>query len=166
MDPLEREAAGRGEGTRIDSLLEQLHRCALEVEGRSSFELREWVDRAEAWRIVKALRECRGNRSAAARVLWPLRSPAARCARFARALATPLACSSLRALRACSGHSARLRLAARASRLLWVPACGGAGRVVRVLLARAAGAWEVGDRGVRRRERGGAGRTGVERVLQ
>lgn len=69
MQPLESKAAGRAEGTQIDALLEQLYRCALEVEGRSSLELPEWVDRAEAWRIVKALRECRGNRSAAARVL-------------------------------------------------------------------------------------------------
>ena len=31
--------------------------------------LREWVDLAEAWRIARALRDCRGNRSAAARAL-------------------------------------------------------------------------------------------------
>lgn len=31
--------------------------------------LRDWVDLAEAWRIAYALRECRGNRSAAARSL-------------------------------------------------------------------------------------------------
>jgi DNA-binding NtrC family response regulator len=31
--------------------------------------LREFVDLAEAWRIQRALRECRGNRSAAARTL-------------------------------------------------------------------------------------------------
>jgi DNA-binding NtrC family response regulator len=31
--------------------------------------LREWVDLAEAWRIVQALERCRGNRSAAARAL-------------------------------------------------------------------------------------------------
>jgi transcriptional regulator of acetoin/glycerol metabolism len=31
--------------------------------------LRDWVDQAETWRIVHALRECRGNRSAAAREL-------------------------------------------------------------------------------------------------
>jgi transcriptional regulator of acetoin/glycerol metabolism len=69
MEPLESKAAGRGDGGRIDALLEQLYRCALEVEGRSALELREWVDRAEAWRIVAVLRECRGNRSAAARRL-------------------------------------------------------------------------------------------------
>jgi DNA-binding NtrC family response regulator len=31
--------------------------------------LREFVDLAEAWRIHRALRDCRGNRSAAARAL-------------------------------------------------------------------------------------------------
>ena len=31
--------------------------------------LREWLDLAEAYRITQALKECRGNRSAAARVL-------------------------------------------------------------------------------------------------
>lgn len=69
MDPVELKANGRGDGKRIDTLLEQLYRRALEVEGRSSLGLREWADRAEAWRIVQALRECRGNRSAAARTL-------------------------------------------------------------------------------------------------
>jgi len=31
--------------------------------------LRAWLDLAEAWRITQALRECKGNRSAAARLL-------------------------------------------------------------------------------------------------
>ncbi|MCR9094536.1 MAG: hypothetical protein NXI30_09990 [bacterium] len=31
--------------------------------------LREWLDLAEAYRITQALKECRGNRSAAARTL-------------------------------------------------------------------------------------------------
>lgn len=35
----------------------------------STLTLREWLDRAEAWRIRQVLRECRGNRSAAARRL-------------------------------------------------------------------------------------------------
>jgi DNA-binding NtrC family response regulator len=39
-----------------------------ELEG-SSKSLRAWVDLAEAWRITRALQECRGNRSAAARAL-------------------------------------------------------------------------------------------------
>lgn len=33
------------------------------------FTLRTWMDRAEAWRILEALRQSRGNRSAAARAL-------------------------------------------------------------------------------------------------
>jgi DNA-binding NtrC family response regulator len=69
MEPVEIKVNGRGDGKRIDTLLEQLYHRALEVEGRSSLGLREWSDRAEAWRIVQALRECRGNRSAAARAL-------------------------------------------------------------------------------------------------
>jgi DNA-binding NtrC family response regulator len=31
--------------------------------------LRSWMDLAESWRILEALRQCRGNRSAAARAL-------------------------------------------------------------------------------------------------
>ena len=31
--------------------------------------LRDWVDRAESWRIIYSLQRCRGNRSAAAREL-------------------------------------------------------------------------------------------------
>lgn len=31
--------------------------------------LRAWLELAEAWKITKTLRECRGNRSAAARTL-------------------------------------------------------------------------------------------------
>ncbi len=31
--------------------------------------LRAWLELAEAWRITQALRDCRGNRSAAARTL-------------------------------------------------------------------------------------------------
>jgi DNA-binding protein Fis len=69
MDPLEITVNGGLDGTRFDTLLEQLYHRALQVEGKSSLDLREWVDRAEAWRIVQVLRECRGNRSAAARRL-------------------------------------------------------------------------------------------------
>ena len=69
MDPVEIKVNGRSDGKRIDTLLEQLYRRALEKDGRSSLALREWLDRAEAWLIVQALHECRGNRSAAARVL-------------------------------------------------------------------------------------------------
>jgi DNA-binding protein Fis len=71
MEASERKANGngRGDGRPLEALLEQLYRRAVEVEGRSSLALREWVDRAEAWRIVQVLRECGGNRSAAARAL-------------------------------------------------------------------------------------------------
>jgi len=37
-------------------------------DGRSQT-LKAWLDLAEAWRITQALRECNGNRSAAARHL-------------------------------------------------------------------------------------------------
>ena len=45
--------------------LDQLERWA---HGRS-LPLRDWIALAEAWRIARALREARGNRSAAARAL-------------------------------------------------------------------------------------------------
>jgi DNA-binding NtrC family response regulator len=48
--------------------LEQLERWA-EPLGASALPLREWLALAEAWRIARALREARGNRSAAARAL-------------------------------------------------------------------------------------------------
>ncbi len=43
-----------------------------ETQGRSDqppMTLRAWTDLAEGYRITQALRECRGNRSAAARAL-------------------------------------------------------------------------------------------------
>jgi DNA-binding NtrC family response regulator len=45
------------------------HAEQLQGEGHSAGSLREWLDLAEAWRITQALRECKGNRSAAARKL-------------------------------------------------------------------------------------------------
>jgi len=60
---------GAAARTPLDTALEDLYRRSLEGNGASALELREWVRRAEAWRIVQALRECRGNRSAAARSL-------------------------------------------------------------------------------------------------
>ncbi len=54
-------------GRPIDTLLEELYRRALAAEGPARLGLRSWVERAEAWRIAQALREARGNRSAAAR---------------------------------------------------------------------------------------------------
>lgn len=50
-----------------DLALEELER---RVRGdRDTLPLREWIALAEAWRIAQALREARGNRSAAARSL-------------------------------------------------------------------------------------------------
>ena len=48
--------------------LEDLERWA-ESQNGSSLPLRDWVALAEAWRIARALRENRGNRSATARAL-------------------------------------------------------------------------------------------------
>jgi DNA-binding NtrC family response regulator len=48
--------------------LEQLERWAQPPGGRE-LPLRDWLALAEAWRIARALREARGNRSAAARAL-------------------------------------------------------------------------------------------------
>lgn len=45
-----------------------LQRSAEERDGRKP-NLRDWVELAEAWRIAHALRDSRGNRSAAARAL-------------------------------------------------------------------------------------------------
>jgi DNA-binding NtrC family response regulator len=58
-----------GSGHSIDTLLAELYRRALAAEGPGRLGLRSWVERAEAWRIAHALREARGNRSAAARAL-------------------------------------------------------------------------------------------------
>ena len=49
--------------------LEELEARARQANGDSSLPLRDWVALAEAWRIAQALRETRGNRSAAARAL-------------------------------------------------------------------------------------------------
>lgn len=53
----------------LDLLLEGFLRRAAEQNGGSAPKLRDWVNLAEAWRITHALRQCRGNRSAAARSL-------------------------------------------------------------------------------------------------
>lgn len=45
------------------------HATRLEREGERLGTLRAWLDLAEAWRITQALRTCKGNRSAAARML-------------------------------------------------------------------------------------------------
>ena len=48
--------------------LDELERQARKANGRA-LTLRDWISLAEAWRIAQALRESRGNRSAAARAL-------------------------------------------------------------------------------------------------
>jgi len=53
----------------IDLQLRDLERQARERNGGRPILLRDWVELAEAWRIAQALRETRGNRSAAARRL-------------------------------------------------------------------------------------------------
>ena len=51
----------------LHSLFAEFHRRAIANGERVT--LRAWLDRAEAWRILDALREAGGNRSAAARAL-------------------------------------------------------------------------------------------------
>jgi DNA-binding NtrC family response regulator len=53
----------------LDLLLEDFLRRAAARNGGSAPKLRDWVKLAEAWRISHALRQCRGNRTAAARLL-------------------------------------------------------------------------------------------------
>ena len=49
--------------------LDELERRARLSNDDRPLRLREWIDLAEAWRIAQALRETRGNRAAAARLL-------------------------------------------------------------------------------------------------
>jgi len=53
----------------LDGLFDDLLRRSADQRGGRKPNLREWVDLAEAWRVAHALREARGNRSAAARAL-------------------------------------------------------------------------------------------------
>ena len=53
----------------LDLLFEDFLRHATAANGGSVPKLRDWVSLAEAWRIGHALDECRGNRTAAARLL-------------------------------------------------------------------------------------------------
>jgi transcriptional regulator with PAS, ATPase and Fis domain len=53
----------------LDLLFEGFLRQVATRNGGSPPKLRDWMNLAEAWRISHALRECRGNRSAAARLL-------------------------------------------------------------------------------------------------
>jgi DNA-binding NtrC family response regulator len=52
----------------LDAFFEKFFDTAAEKRGGAP-NLTEWVDLAEGWRIVRALREARGNRAAAARAL-------------------------------------------------------------------------------------------------
>jgi DNA-binding NtrC family response regulator len=53
----------------LDLLFDGFLRRAATENGGSAPKLRDWVKLAEAWRISHALRQCRGNRTAAARLL-------------------------------------------------------------------------------------------------
>ena len=53
----------------VPSQLRDLERQAHAHNGGRPLPLRDWVALAEAWRIAEALREARGNRTAAARAL-------------------------------------------------------------------------------------------------
>jgi DNA-binding NtrC family response regulator len=53
----------------LEVLFDGLLRRSAEERGGKKPGLRDWVELAEAWRIAHALRESRGNRSAAARAL-------------------------------------------------------------------------------------------------
>jgi DNA-binding NtrC family response regulator len=52
----------------LDDLFDAFFASAAQRRG-SAPNLSEWVELAEGWRIVRALREARGNRAAAARAL-------------------------------------------------------------------------------------------------
>jgi len=63
-----------GIGTTPPDHLEEFTRFVKDSAARGSSDdgpqtLKAWLDLAEAYRITQALRECRGNRSAAARLL-------------------------------------------------------------------------------------------------
>ena len=54
----------------VESEFEQfLRQAAGQPDSTDPPSLRAWLELAEAWKITKTLRECRGNRSAAARTL-------------------------------------------------------------------------------------------------
>ena len=63
----QRNDGGRVFDPGLQALFAEFHRRAIANGERVT--LRAWLDRAEAWRILDALREAGGNRSAAARSL-------------------------------------------------------------------------------------------------
>ena len=56
-------------GSSLEKLLGEVYEAARSERSAGSLRLKEWLEIAEAWRIVVALREARGNRSEAARTL-------------------------------------------------------------------------------------------------
>lgn len=52
----------------LEQFLRHIRNAGLDVN-EDEGSLRQWLDLAEAWKITRTLRECRGNRSAAARKL-------------------------------------------------------------------------------------------------
>jgi DNA-binding NtrC family response regulator len=59
--------SGRDDG--VELALDEIERRARGANGGAALPLRDWLALAEAWRIAQALRDARGNRSAAARTL-------------------------------------------------------------------------------------------------
>ena len=62
----ERDRASTGSGVSSNEFTEFLQHAS---QTETTLSLRAWIDLAEAWKITRTLRECRGNRSAAARAL-------------------------------------------------------------------------------------------------
>ena len=76
-EPMLRRVPATGEPRRepesassaLDRLFEEVYRRSTAAIPGQTMSLRSWLDLAENWRIVHALRETRGNRAAAARRL-------------------------------------------------------------------------------------------------
>ncbi len=70
-DPMaaERESKSKLDPGISELCLEDLERASRAANGNPALPLRDWIALAESWRIAQALREARGNRSAAARAL-------------------------------------------------------------------------------------------------
>ncbi|MCH2171778.1 hypothetical protein MK489_13425 [Myxococcota bacterium] len=69
-NPMSQPEDSHANGHRLDSKeLLDLERSASAREGESPLPLKDWLALAEAWRITRALRDNRGNRSATARSL-------------------------------------------------------------------------------------------------
>jgi len=67
MDHVLSRDLGREDGNEL--ALDEIERRARGGNGGTALPLRDWLALAEAWRIAQALRDTRGNRSAAARTL-------------------------------------------------------------------------------------------------